>query len=269
MPHTNSFSVITASYNNGQTIERCINSVRAQTHRAVQHIIVDNCSSDVTSEVLARYSEEIDNDQLLIIREPDNGIYDAWNKALDNVSNDWILFLGADDWLIDSRCLEIASKEITLDPGKCCFVSCRLVKGPVNGDLSCVEWESPYGWPNSHQIWSHVLPSMPPQPSLFHSKELFNGGRRFGTRYPVSSDKQFFFENIFRSDIQYLDLVLTYFSLGGRTNRNGNRLVRWVERNQLRRNLGIPLLRTGVFRVFFGAVIRDFIFRVRSLVKSK
>ena len=59
--------------------------------------------------------------------EPDNGIYDAWNKALDHVTGDWVLFLGADDRLAAPDVLERAAAALEAIDGEV-----RIAYGSVN-----------------------------------------------------------------------------------------------------------------------------------------
>lgn len=83
-------SVITPSYNQGAYIERCIQSVLAQAV-PFEHIVVDNCSSDTTVDILRRYSH------VRWISEPDHGQSHALNKALALARGDVIAWINADD----------------------------------------------------------------------------------------------------------------------------------------------------------------------------
>ena len=49
------FSIITPSYNSGDTLERAIQSVISQEYEDFEHIIVDGGSSDKTGEILEKY----------------------------------------------------------------------------------------------------------------------------------------------------------------------------------------------------------------------
>jgi len=55
-------SVITPSYNHGRYLDKCINSIKGEaeilTNVTIEHIIVDNCSTDETIEVLHRYQRD-------------------------------------------------------------------------------------------------------------------------------------------------------------------------------------------------------------------
>jgi len=87
-------TVITVVRNGAATIGASVESVLAQSHRPVEHLILDGGSTDGTLEVLRRYGERV-----RWISEPDRGLYDAMNKGLDLVRDParYVIFLNADD----------------------------------------------------------------------------------------------------------------------------------------------------------------------------
>lgn len=96
------FSIITPCLNRVDLIVDTIESVLAQNYSDVEHIIVDGASTDGTLDVLARYPH------LTVISEPDNGIFDAWNKGLARASGDVIGVLNSDDLYGDRVFREVA-----------------------------------------------------------------------------------------------------------------------------------------------------------------
>lgn len=89
----NTLSVITVTYNAEHTLERTLESVREQTHPHIQHVIVDGKSTDETVNLIRKY----ENSHLTWISEPDNGLYDAMNKATNMATGDYLCFLNAGD----------------------------------------------------------------------------------------------------------------------------------------------------------------------------
>ncbi len=87
------FSVITVSYNAVSTIEPTLRSVGEQTWTDYEHIIMDGASTDGTVDLCRRYA----SDRTLIVSEPDKGIYDAMNKAMERASGTYLIFLNAGD----------------------------------------------------------------------------------------------------------------------------------------------------------------------------
>lgn len=95
-------SVITVTYNAGKTLERTLRSVREQTHPRVEHIIVDGESKDGTVALIRRY----ENRAMHWISEPDNGLYDAMNKAAAMATGDYLCFLNAGDTFFSEETVE-------------------------------------------------------------------------------------------------------------------------------------------------------------------
>ncbi|MET1053894.1 MAG: glycosyltransferase family 2 protein [Pedobacter sp.] len=89
-------SIITVVRNGEQYMQSCIDSVLTQSYPNIEHIILDGGSTDRTVEILKK-----NNDQIAFWQtEPDHGIYDAMNKAIQHCSGKWYMFLGVDDSLM-------------------------------------------------------------------------------------------------------------------------------------------------------------------------
>ena len=86
-------SVITTCFNASATIGDCLESVRAQTHPDVEHIVIDGASTDDTPAILKEYGDSL----AVVVSEPDSGIYDGMNKGLRLAGGDIVGILNADD----------------------------------------------------------------------------------------------------------------------------------------------------------------------------
>jgi glycosyltransferase involved in cell wall biosynthesis len=95
-------SIVTCTYNSEKTISQTLNSIRNQTSKNFELIIIDGGSTDKTLEILKNYSDIIS----LIISELDNGVYDAMNKGIMNSSGDIIGFLNSDDFYYHNKVIE-------------------------------------------------------------------------------------------------------------------------------------------------------------------
>lgn len=103
------FTIVTVCYNSSQTIANTIQSVLSQNYDNYEYWIIDGASTDSTIEIL----KSINNKHVKYITEPDKGIYDAMNKALNKAIGDYLLFLGADDILFSSDTLKNIENKIT------------------------------------------------------------------------------------------------------------------------------------------------------------
>lgn len=90
-------SIITVVLNGEKTIENAIKSVLDQKFSDYEYIIVDGYSSDKTTEIIKKYKSKL----AFFISEPDEGLYDAMNKAIKFARGHFIYFLGADDTLLN------------------------------------------------------------------------------------------------------------------------------------------------------------------------
>jgi len=88
-------SIITVTFNSGNTLERTIKSVIEQDYPSIEYIIVDGGSTDSSVEIIKKYDERINK----WISEPDRGAMDAINKAIRIVSGDIIAMVSSDDTL--------------------------------------------------------------------------------------------------------------------------------------------------------------------------
>ena len=85
-------SIITICYNSESSIKNTIRSVEEQVFNDFEYIIIDGGSSDKTLEIIKQHSI-IDK----VISEPDDGIYDAFNKGIQNAKGEIVGVLNSDD----------------------------------------------------------------------------------------------------------------------------------------------------------------------------
>lgn len=89
-------SIITPSYNSSNFIEETINSVLNQTYENWEMIIVDDCSTDNSVEIINEYLEK-DNRIKLLVNEKNKGAAETRNEALKIAKGRFIAFLDSDD----------------------------------------------------------------------------------------------------------------------------------------------------------------------------
>lgn len=103
-------SIIMPSYNTGHFIKETIESVLAQSYPAWELIIVDDCSTDDTDDVVSQYLA--DKRIRYIKNDTNSGAAVSRNRALREAKGKWIAFLDSDDlWEPDKLKNQIAFME--------------------------------------------------------------------------------------------------------------------------------------------------------------
>lgn len=103
------FSVVTVTFNAEKTIEKTLKSIFSQKSELYELIIVDGDSTDKTKELLNDIEDKIN----VFISEPDKGIYDAMNKAINHASGIYVVFMNAGDCFFNKDTLESIYKRLT------------------------------------------------------------------------------------------------------------------------------------------------------------
>ena len=126
--NTPRISIVTATYNSAATLPRTMSSVLAQTYPAYEYIIIDGGSNDGTLAAIEKTRESFDEKgiRLIVVSEPDNGMYDAMNKGVEKASGDIIGIINSDDWY-ESDALETVAKAYKEAPFDLFYADIRMV----------------------------------------------------------------------------------------------------------------------------------------------
>lgn len=211
-------SVITAVYNNCATIAAAIESVLAQAHGDVELIVIDGASTDGTREILERYRDRI----AIFVSEPDGGIYDALNKGIRYASGDIVGFLHSDDLFADEHVLSrIASTFDAHDVDA------------IYGDLIYVRRDDPdmvvrYWRSGSFSRRKLRLGWMPPHPTLYLRRSVYERLGGFDTSYRISADYESVLRYLGKASVkcEHIPEVLVKMRVGGASNRSLGNVVR-------------------------------------------
>ena len=89
-------SVIMTAYNVEKYIGQAIESILNQTHKDLELVLVDDCSTDGTLSVI----ESFEDDKILLVRNPKNlGCGMSRRIGIDASSGDYIITIDSDDWI--------------------------------------------------------------------------------------------------------------------------------------------------------------------------
>ncbi len=205
-------SVITVSFNSRQTIADTIESVAAQTHPRIEHIVVDGASTDGTLEVLHRFRGRLSK----VVSESDEGIYAAMNKGLAMATGEIVGTLNSDDVYVDENVLGMVAEVFQDDAVDVCYGDIFYVD---KADLNRIvrHWKSePYRAGLFEQGW------MPPHPSFFIRRRLLARVGQFDESYRFAADFDFMLRALHVEQLRstYLPRELVKMRVGGETNDN-------------------------------------------------
>ena len=129
-----SFSIIMPTFNRADIICRAIDSVLSQTYKNFELIIIDDGSTDGTSELIAeRYKDKLSNGMVRYIYQDNAGVCRARNTGLAHATKDWIAYLDSDNVLFNCF-LETFARHIKQGTHRCMYAQ-RILhnNGMVDG----------------------------------------------------------------------------------------------------------------------------------------
>ena len=171
-------SIITAVFNNCDTVAHAIESVVRQSYRNIELVVVDGLSTDGTVQVLARYESQIS----VYVSELDGGMYDALNKGIGLATGDVIGFLHSDDLLADDEAIARAAAQ---------FADASVEA--VYGDLVYVRKADPSRIVRAWRAGSFTLIGlargwMPPHPTFYARRSVYERLGKFDTSFRIAAD---------------------------------------------------------------------------------
>ncbi|MEE2605023.1 MAG: glycosyltransferase family 2 protein [Bacteroidota bacterium] len=213
-------TLITATFNSASSIKTCLDSVVLQNYNDLEYLIIDGKSSDATLKIIKVYQKKFPF--IKLISEKDFGIYDALNKGVQLASGDVIGFVHSDDFLEFNDIInDIVSmtKSENLDG--------------VYGDLQYVDksntqeiirsWKSCDFKPRLlKQGW------MPPHPTLFLKRDVYEKHGLFDLSYRISADYDFLLRIFKDPELKfgYLPKVITKMRVGGVSNQSLKNIIK-------------------------------------------
>jgi len=222
-------SVITAVYNNRNTIAEAIESILSQTHPSLELVVVDGGSTDGTLEVLAQFGDRI----TVMVSEPDDGIYHALNKGIALASGDVVGFLHSDDVFPDKDVLKRVAASLTTSSVDAVYGDLEYVQ---RGDVSKIVryWNS--GTYSARKLRSGW---MPPHPTFYARREVYQRLGGFDVSMRIAADYdcmlRFFKAGV---AVAYIARVQVRMRTGGASNRSLANIIRKSKEDYvaLRRN---------------------------------
>lgn len=210
MESTIKVSIVTVCRNSEDTIGFAIESACKQVYSNIEHIIIDGGSIDNTVDIVNRYKSNVSK----FISEKDQGIYDAMNKGIRFAKGEIIGFLNADDVYAS----ETVISEIVAFMQKNCLEA-------VYGDLVYIDRQDSkkvvrYWKPGEYKIGAFYRGWVPPHPTFFCRKEVFEKFGYFNDSFQIAADFELMLRFIEKHKIHvgYLPRVIVKMRTGGKAN---------------------------------------------------
>lgn len=210
-----SISVITVCRNAAKELPGAAASVLDALSSGDEWVVQDGASTDETASFFAGLSDE----RVLMESRPDNGIYDAMNRAADRASGDFVLFLGADDRL-----------RITMNDIRSRLQDAQTVYyGDVWRSASQDRYAGPF---NAAKLARTNICHQ----AVFYPRAAFRN-RCFDEQYPFQADWVFNM-NCFADDslrFEYMDVIVADYAQGGASSMKMDEAFQRDYRHLLRR----------------------------------
>lgn len=193
-------SIVIATYNSGKTLKQALDSIRYQTYKNIETIVVDGLSKDNTLEIIKEYSDVVTR----FISEKDTGIYNAFNKGINLATGDYICFLGSDDCYINFDVINNIMSEINGD--------IKILSAPI----ICIDENSKeFDYSNQLAKEEILIGKMLPHPGMF-VKTVIMKKYMFNENNKIISDYEFLLRYVLDGgSIKFVKYPVVYFSLGG------------------------------------------------------
>jgi glycosyltransferase involved in cell wall biosynthesis len=226
-------SIITICYNSFDTIEKTFQSIKSQSYQNIEYIVVDGGSTDGTLKIIELYNKEITK----YISESDNGLYDAMNKGVALATGELIGILNSDDVFTDIKVIENIVK--------------FHKKNNVDASLGNVTQFSKGGKTIRKYSAKHWIPEklkigfMPPHPSIFFKKELFEKYGNYHLDYVSGADYELIVRFFLKHNIswKFSNITTTAMLIGGISSSGissylliSKEIIRALSRNNIRFN---------------------------------
>lgn len=199
---TTTLSIITVNLNNKNGLEKTLLSVRSQTYKNYEHIIIDGGSIDGSKELIEKYVDSI----TYWVSEKDNGIYNAMNKGISKAKGTYCLFLNSGDFLIDASTLE---QVFSLQPDAAIIYGNMMIDyGHGNTVLGKQPEKITFEFMMEATLW---------HPVSFIKNELLIKSNGYNEQYKIVSDYDFFIRTIIVENVttQFIPVTVACFNTQG------------------------------------------------------
>jgi glycosyltransferase len=210
-------TIITPTFNSAKTLSHNLNSVARQSYKNIEHIIVDNCSTDGTQALAGGFSHIAQ-----IISENDKGIYDAMNKGIANATGDIIGILNSDDYLASEYTIANIVSEFITTKADAIYGNLIYVNNKNPEKIQRVWISGGYDPKLFYSGW------MLPHPTFYVKKEVYEKYGKYNDSFRYAADYEMILRLLLKERITISPMreVIVYMLAGGAGNKDLNTRVK-------------------------------------------
>lgn len=209
------FTIITVCYNAQEEIVQTLHSLKKQKYKNYELIIKDGKSKDNTLSIIEKIVADMEN--VLVLSDKDNGIYDAMNTAVDYATGDYIFFLNAGDVFADADVLWNMAKAVKQEQMPDVIYGNIIEKGAQGRHIRKNNR-------NSSKVWRFLMGYCICHQSIFVKRELFVQ-KKFDLSYRICADREWQLYYIKEKKVfAYVDMIVCEVMQEGFSSQNVNLL---------------------------------------------
>lgn len=211
-------SLITVCYNSARTIRDTLRSVNEQSFHEIEYIVVDGGSTDGTQDIVRNECKRLSR----LVSERDSGIYDAMNKGIGLATGDVIGFINSDDFYSGADAVSQLIEPFQTDAINISYGDLDYV-GTNDTSKVVRDWRS-----GSFSQTKLSLGWMPPHPTFYAKKSLFEAYGNFDLRFRIAADYDLmirFLRSQSAESVAYVGKKLVKMRVGGESNKDGLKTI--------------------------------------------
>jgi glycosyltransferase involved in cell wall biosynthesis len=238
-------SVITASFNSAGTIVDTLDSVAAQRHPDIEHLVIDGASRDNTVALVRAHKRPPE----LCVSEQDRGIYDAMNKGIRLATGDVIGFINSDDFYASPDALTKVAEVFDNPSVDICYGNLCYVRHD-HPDQVVRYWPSCPFRPGLFRTgWC------PPHPTFFVRRHVYEKLGGFDLSYRMANDVELMarFLEVHRVSSHFLPELLVSMRMGGASNHRWSAIL--LQNREIWRAMKAHQMRPALFPFVFGKLL--------------
>jgi glycosyltransferase involved in cell wall biosynthesis len=235
------FSIITSTYNAAKSLQKCLNSVSKQTLAEIEHIIIDGASTDGSLSIIQQAANQAHTRISWWHSEPDNGIYNAWNKAIPHCKGEWVYFLGADDTLFAPNTLEQVWDILHNHPHPQSYFACGTVKAVYPDGQFFGTFGGAWEVVGKQFLQSGIFGPLLPHQGLFHHRSCFSELGLFNEEFKIAGDSEYIVRMVqAKPHAITLPVTIATFEMGGASGTIKTALQSWKENIRIYKQFTFP-----------------------------